>query len=184
MPREPLPGLCLTFFSCLAGSVAAGVLAYGGRVFEPALPHFQFVASGAIGGALVVAERARSARGSLLAGVASFACMSALVGSTDPYILARNAAWIAGLLLAVRASLRLDRLLPRVAVGKFASWSVVFGLFHAALYLVPSLVRSGSVDAGAMLLQATIGALIGAGIGLGHELAVLPTSRTRRAHAG
>lgn len=184
MPREPLPGLLSTFFFCLAGSVTAGVLAYGGRVFEPALPYFQCVASGAAGGALVVAGRARSARGSLLAGVASFAFMSALVGSTDTYILARNAAWIVGLLLAVRAGLRLDRLLPRVAVGKFASWAVVFGLVHAALYLVPSLVRRGSVDAGAMLLQATIGALIGAGIGLGNELSVLATSRTPRAHVG
>jgi len=171
MTRERAVDLVLTPVLCLAGSVLAGAMVYGNRVFNPEMAHFQFVVSGLIGGSLVLAIQFRRGQYAILGCVAAFLIMSILVGSPAPDILARNALWVLGLYLAVRSGLLIDDKIRRVAVGKFTLWAATFGIVHVCMFAILSVARRGSVEAELALFQLTLGALIGAGVGLGHEIA-------------
>jgi hypothetical protein len=103
--------------------------------------------------------------------------MSILVGSPAPDILARNALVVLGLYLAVRSGLLIEDKVRRVAVGKFTLWAAIFGIVHVCTFSILSVARRGSVEAELALFQLTLGALIGAGVGLGHEIAEMVKSR-------
>ena len=177
MPGTRAAERILTPIACLACSVATGVAVYGGRVCDPALAHFQFVVSGLICGVLILFAQARRGLYTLIGCAVAFVVRSTAVGSLDVGILARNALFVAGLLAAVSGSLHIEERARRLAIGKFALWAAIFGIVHLCMFAAFSLARRGSVAEEPATFQVTAGALIGAGVGLGHEIMELAARR-------
>ncbi len=168
--KRPLFGL-LTVSLCLFTCMLAGALAYGGRIFDPRLSCFQFIAAGLVGGAFLVAIQARRLPYVAAVGVVAFALTAAISGSWSANLLVRNAVWVIALLVAVLGALRIEDRMRRVAFGKFVLWAAAFGIVNLCALGVLSLVRRVPVNPEVVIANLKMGILIGAGIGLGHEIA-------------
>lgn len=168
--KRSLLGL-LTVALCLSSCMLMGLLAYGGRIFDPGQVTFQFIVSGLIGGAFVVAVRASRAMYVAAVGIFAFVLTTATSGPVSPNILLRNAVWVIALLVAVLAALRIEDKVRRLSIGKFVLWAAVFGIVYLFALEVLSVIRHVPVNAEVVIENLKLGALIGAGIGLGHEIA-------------
>ena len=95
------------------------------------------------------------------------------------------AGWIAGVFVAANFSVRQrwtplvvgDRVFPGLAVGKFVVWSALFAMAYTGAILLVGQVLSIPVDTEITLQGARMGAMQGAGIGLGYELSTLIGAR-------
>jgi hypothetical protein len=167
---RPFSGL-LTVALCLLTCMLVGALACGGRIFDPSLSSFQFIAGGLVGGAFLVAIQARRLEYVAGVGVVAFALTSAISESWSANLLVRNAVWVIALLVAVLGALRIEDGMRRVSFGKFVLWAVVFGIVYLCALGVLRLLRPGPVNPEVVIANLKLGVLVGAGIGLGHEIA-------------
>lgn len=161
----------LTVALCLFCCMLVGLLAYGRRIFDPGQVTFQFIVSGLIGGAFVVAVRASRAMYVAAVGIFAFVLITATSGPLSPNMLLRNAIWASALLIAVLVALRIEDRLRRLSIGKFVLWAAVFGIVYLFALQVLGLIRHVAVNPGVAIENLKLGALIGAGIGFGHEIA-------------
>ena len=109
--------------------------------------------------------------------VAVFLALVAQTNSDTPARLIRDAFWVAALFLATRAGVAGDRVFPGLAVGKFVVWSALFATAYTGAILLVGQVLSIPVDTEITLQGARMGAMQGAGIGLGYELSTLLGAR-------
>ncbi len=77
---------------------------------------------------------------------------------------------------------------PALYVGKFVVWGAIFAVTHVCAFLFLVLIKTQSIEANPefVIMVARIGALLGAGVGLGYELAIIVANRVlyRRDEAG
>lgn len=151
------------------GVLVVGVAVYGGRVFDPGLAYFQFVAGGVVCGAYLLALRSARGWATILVAVAILAALVLPRGSELGSYLARDAVWVAGLLVAVRVGVSINRSLGRIPLGKFVLWALAFGAIHFLMHAILSFANSVPIDPRMARVATTIGALMGAGFGLGLE---------------
>ncbi len=176
LPNKLKPAL-LQFTMCFLGSIGAGYAYFGNQIFDHHLTYFQFILFGAVAGIFVAAWPLVSARWLLAFGVLAYLGVVTQANSTTPVRLIRDAVWVLSVIAAVRISLLGDCVFPSLKVGKFVVWAAVFAITHTgALYLL-SVIQSAAVNPESYMMNARIGALAGAGIGLGHELAEVVATR-------
>lgn len=170
--RSILPA-ALLFASCFLGSVLMGLAFYGRVVFDAHLAYFQFVAAGAMGGGLTVAAAGCKSRSMIIAAMLAFAALLAWDSPKSWNLLLRDAVWVLVLVLAVRIGVWNSRVLPRLVFGKFVLWAAVFGALHMGMFAILTLANGISFASDSAMLAGRLGALVGAGLGLGYEVAVL-----------
>ncbi len=112
-----------------------------------------------------------------LVAIAAFALMGLPDRSWLGSLVLRDAVWVVGLLAATKAGLATNRAFPGWAFGKFVLWGVAFGVIHFAMHAILVVANSASLDLQLAWFASLVGALIGAGIGLGVEAADLMRSR-------
>lgn len=167
----------VSFLLCALGSVLVGLLVYGQAIFDTGLVYFQFVAAGILCGSFVVSAKIAGPKSVILVGMAAYGVVLAYNGSSTGIRFFRDAVWVSGLALAVVLGLWNSRFLPRLIIGKFVVWSATFGIVHLCMFTLLSFVNGGSFDQSMALTATRLGALIGAGVGLGHELGELVNQR-------
>lgn len=164
------------FLLCCTGSVAVGLAVYGGNILVPNQVHFQFVASGVFCSAFVVSVMfLRKLHTIVVVGVAFvsmqlFVGLDSLAGQGESYI--RNAAYMACLYIVASVGIASSRWYPRLVFGKFIIWSAISAAVHLVALYVLALVRYQTVSVNPERIQsaAEVGALVGAGIGVGFEV--------------
>jgi hypothetical protein len=74
---------------------------------------------------------------------------------------------------AVKLGLLVNRALPSLKIGKFVLWAAIFGFTHTLAVFLLLLINTHSVPVNPefLMMNARIGALMGAGVGLGLEVA-------------
>ena len=160
----------LLFLLCFAGSGLVGLAVFGTAVFNPRLVYFQFITSGAVVAALVVAFASGGMRAALAVGLVSLVALLATLRPTTGALFLRDVLWAPMLVAAVLASLRLSAAVGWPRFGRFVYWGLVFGACHLAVFAVLTIANGRPFDADLALTVVRIGALIGAGAGLGKEL--------------
>ena len=174
--RHARPAL-LQFTMCLLGSIAAGYAYFGPQIFDHHLTYFQFILFGAVAGFFVAVWPLVSARWLLALGVLAYFGFVIQANSTTPVRLIRDAVWILSVMTAVRIGLLGDRFFPSLKVGKFVLWAAIFAVTHTCALYVLGVIQSVTVNPEFYLMNARIGALAGAGVGLGRELAAVVATR-------
>lgn len=165
----------LQFTLCLLGSIGMGYACFGHQIFDHHLTYFQFILFGAFAGIFVAAWPIVGKRWLVVLGVMAYLGLVIQASSTTPARLIRDAVWILSVIAAVRLGFLGDRVFPSLKVGKFVVWAAIFAITHTgALYLL-SVIQSVTVNPEFYVMNARIGALAGAGVGLGRELAILVT---------
>lgn len=172
----------LQFTLCLLGSIAAGYAYFGHQIFDHHLTYFQFISFGVVAGIFVAAWPLVNARWLLLAGALAYLGFVIQANSTTPTRLIRDAVWVLSVIAAVWTSLQGDRVFPSLKFGKFVIWAAIFAVTHTCALAVLGVIQSVTVNPEIYLMNARIGALAGAGIGLGHELATVATTRSWNSH--
>lgn len=160
----------LRFTLCLLGSIAAGYAYFGHQIFDHHLTCFQFILFGVVAGIFVAAWPLVNARWLLVLGILAYLGVVIQAKSDTPVRLIRDAVWVLSVIAAVRISLLGDRVFPSLKVGKFVVWAAIFAITHTGALFLLSIIQSVTVNPELYLMNARIGALAGAGIGLGHEL--------------
>jgi hypothetical protein len=173
MSHQKFKPALLQFTMCLLGSIGAGYAYFGHQIFDHQLTYFQFVLFGAVAGLFVAVWPLISARWLLVLGVLAYFGFIIQANSTTPVRLIRDAVWILSVMAAVWIGLLLDRVFPFLKVGKFVVWAAIFAVSHTCALFVLGVIQSVTVNPEFYLMNARIGALAGAGVGLGHELAAV-----------
>jgi len=180
MSHQKFKPALLQFTMCLLGSIAVGYAYFGPQIFDHHLTYFQFISFGITAGIFVAAWPLVSARWLFLLGILAYLGFVILANSTTPTRLIRDAVWVLAVIAAVWTSLRGDRVFPSLKVGKFIIWAAIFAVTHTCALAVLGVIQSVNVNPDFYLMNAKIGALAGAGIGLGHELAAVVISRVAK----
>lgn len=179
MRRNKIGLAALQVVLCTWGSIGFGYAYVGPLVFDRHLTYFQFVAFGLVAGVFVAAwPLLRPAWLALLA-VVAFLALTITAQSDTPARHVRDAVGVLSLIGAVKVSLLNNRIFRTLAVGKFVVWAAVFAITHVCAVLVLSVLLSVPIGPGLLPNVARIGALIGAGVGFGYELAVVIGGRRR-----
>ncbi len=176
LPVRTIWSAVFSFSICLMGSVLLGLLVYGTPVFDTHLIYFQFVAAGVFCGALVVAVDALGPRSVAPVGLVGYGVMFWQNGANTLPLFLRAGVWIVGLTTAVLGARWASRRLsshqwPQLAIEKFVIWSVGFGFVHLCMFGFLSVVNRRPIDPMVAVMTMRLGGLIGAGVGLGYEVA-------------
>lgn len=167
----------LRFILCWLGSAAIGYAVFGGAIFHFDDPAFQFVATGAIAGAVAAFATSFRSKGMLGVLISCILVVFAITGSTSPARLLSYAVMVTSVFLSVGVGLRWDRVFPHVALGKFALWAAGFGLIRCvAVVLLGSTLRIG-IEYHVIVQAAMTSTLIGAGVGIGYEISEIASRR-------
>lgn len=177
MLRARIFQIALRFALCWVGSIAVGFVFFGGRIFQTELSVFQFVATGAISGLVVAAAVASGRKWSLLVFIIGFLATIAFTRSASSARLVRDAVLVVAIILAVHASLRWDRVFPRVPFGKFLLWAAGFALVHAVAVALLAIYQRAPAIVEPAMVAARIGVLIGVGVGVGYEISEFVSRR-------
>ncbi len=167
----------LRFTLCLLGSIAVGYVYFGHQIFDHHLTYFQFISFGVIAATFVAAWPLVGTRWLILIGVLAYLGLVIQAQSDTPVRLIRDAIWVVSVIAAVRIGLLGDRVFPSLKVGKFVVWAAIFAVTHTCALFLLSVIQSVTVNPEFYLMNARIGALAGAGVGLGRELAIVATGK-------
>ena len=158
------------FGACFLGSCLVGFVVFGTKIFNPQLVVFQFVASGAIAGALTAAFSVSRNRAFLLVSVFVMVLLMLIKRpDTGPLIL-RDLLYVPTLV----ASVWLAGIFPvqsgwsRIVAVLF--WWLAFGACHLAVYGVLSVANGIPIGFDSVQIAFGIGGLVGLGAGLGVHL--------------
>jgi len=159
------------FLAGLAGSCLVGLAAYGAEILNPHLAVFQFVTSGAIGGALAaaIAGNRRDAVWAVagLSLVIFVACTRPGTGA----LIFRDLLYIPTLVASVWLSWVAVSKFPFALVGRVLVWGVAFALCHFAMFGMLTVVNGVVFDPRIAYAATRIGGLVGLGVGLGIYIA-------------
>lgn len=175
MSHQKFKPALLQFTMCLLGSIAVGYAYFGHRIFDHHLTYFQFILFGAVAGIFVAAWPMVSKRWLLVLGVMAFFGVIIQAQSDTPTRVIRDAVWILSVVAGVGICLQANRVFPNLKVGKFVIWAAIFAITHTCALCLLGVIQSVTVNPEFYLMNARIGALAGAGLGLGRELAILVT---------
>ena len=171
----------LTILLCALVSVLIGLAVYGARIFNHHTGLFQFVCTGVASGVFVAAFRYYGARVGLLAVPVVLVAFLALTKSSTSMFVLRDVVSVVGWCAAAKICLVSSGWYPRLVVGKFILWAAVFGFVYLCVFAILILANSVPFDPQMASTVTKLGALIGAGVGLGFELSELLWSRSRSA---
>ena len=168
MFRIKLQKIALTFLLCSLGAVTTGFLLYGRQILQPGNVAFQVVVSGIFGGLYAAATRhlPRWVGGIIVAIGWGFALYLALEVTHAHYL--REAIWVASTTAAAGLGIWYHARARRFAAAGILVWSLVFALVDLLLFLLLSTSASFGVDGAFVSRAVGLGALIGAGLGLGY----------------
>ena len=170
----------LTILLCALVSVIIGLMVYGDQIFNRQTSLFQFVSTGAACGVFVAAFRHYGTKAGLLAVPVVFLAFLAVTKSSSLTLVFRDVVGVVGWCAAAKIGLVSSGWYPRLVVGKFILWAAAFAFVHLCMFAMLSIVNSVPIDQHYALFVTKLGALIGAGVGLGYELSELLWSRSRR----
>ena len=179
MLRDKVGLAVLEVLLCTMGSIAFGFAYFGHQVFNPELTYFQFVFFGLIAGVFVAASPVWKSRWLLLVGVLTFLGLLLSTKSNTPMLLIKDAVGVLFVFAAVRLGVWGNRFLPSWPIGKFVVWGAIFAVTHVCAFLLLVLIKTQSIEANPefVVVMARIGALLGAGVGFGYEIARIVASR-------
>jgi hypothetical protein len=179
MPRWWQPAAVVV--ACFIGSCLVGALTHGPAIFIPRLTYFQFVASGAIVGALAAAPLLGGQRAVGSVAVLSLMVMLASDRPLTASLILRDVVYVVTLVVAVWLSPRASEALARPRWGRLVVWGAVFGVCHLASFSLLTLANFAPFNWRLAATATEVGALVGVGAGLGIEL--LGRTRLGREHA-
>ncbi len=170
MPERRLWISALTFALCLLGSVLLGLIFYGRLMFNPNLVFFQFIGSGILCAAFIVAAESSGPRSVLILGLITYPLMLAITGSNTGQLFLRDAIYVFGLASCVLLSLQTNLGFKNLNFGKFVFWGAIFGALHFFMFAILSIAKGAPFDFFLAGKATQLGTLVGAGIGLGYEI--------------
>lgn len=169
----------LQFMLCSLGSIGLGYSYFGNQIFDPKLTYFQFVLFGVLASVFIAAIPLVKWRWLVPLAVVSFMGVIFLTKSITPLRVTRDAVWVLVVIAAVWLGLKSNRAFPSLKVGKFVIWSAIFSATHTCAVFMLILITTHSTTANPefLVMNARIGALLGAGVGLGYELSKILAAR-------
>ncbi len=188
MSRHKVRLAALKLVLCTLGSVGFGFAYFGHQIFNHELTYFQFVYFGVVAGVFVAVLPTAKSRWLVLMGAFAMLGLALNANSNTPMRLIRDVVGVLSVFVAVRLGLGAGRMFPALYVGKFVVWGAIFAVTHVCAFLFLVLIKTQSIEANPefVIMVARIGALLGAGVGLGYELAIIVANRVlyRRDEAG
>ncbi len=164
------------------GCMWAGSLLYGAMIFDRQLAAHVFVVGGLAAAVLLA--------GALLLRSAWYLALMVVVtagisisAETDSFrIFARDLAFVLGVVATIRLGLAVEARFPDRPIGRFVEWGVISaGLWSAFALLQVAIFSAPDAFHAQLLLVMKHGALFGAGLGVGLDVAAV--LRRRRAGA-
>ena len=162
------------FLSALVCSCLVGLVAYGTDILDPRMTAFQFVASGAIAGALAAAVAGEHRKAVWVVGGLSLLSFVAITRPDTAAFLFRDLMYVPTLVASVWLSWGAASRVPHSGLSRVLAWVVVFSLCHLAAFVILTVANGSAFDLQVAYAATRVGGLVGLGVGLGVYFASRP----------